>query len=207
MGTKVVNLTGKDINRFWPKVKRGKPDECWEWQAAKDHRGYGVFGVERKSRWAHRISYQIQNGNIPQDLFVCHHCDNPSCVNPYHLFLGTNSDNMMDMVAKGRGRTDYSRRITCENGHKLEGENLIFFKGKRSCKICIQAQEIEKQKRILARREKISKHCPKGHEYSFANTYISPKGSKGCRTCLNLQKRQYKLRKKEITNGTKIQNK
>ena len=91
--------------RFWPKVD--KSDECWEWTAATRN-GYGVLGVRNgDGRWvalyAHRISWELHFGPIPDRLFVLHHCDNRRCVRPDHLWLGTNRDNLADMRAKGRG--------------------------------------------------------------------------------------------------------
>ena len=91
--------------RFWSKVDKGGPDECWLWQAATDGWGYGQIKVARKTRGAHRISYEITKGPIPDGMCVCHHCDNASCMNPNHLFLGTQQDNMSDKVQKGRAAT------------------------------------------------------------------------------------------------------
>lgn len=96
----MLNL--KIVNRFWSKVKGGNPNECWEWQRGKTHDGYGVFGLHRKNMRAHRVAWKIINGKIPTNLHVLHRCDNPGCVNPAHLFLGTNDDNIADRQAKKR---------------------------------------------------------------------------------------------------------
>lgn len=90
------------FDRFWSKVRRG--DDCWDWTAARDPLGYGFFRMEPgKPMWrAHRAAWALVNGPIPDGMIVCHRCDNPPCVRPEHLFLGTDQDNTDDRVAKGR---------------------------------------------------------------------------------------------------------
>jgi hypothetical protein len=86
--------------RFWSKVS--KSETCWTWTAKKRPGGYGLFSLGGKMLQAHRVSWTFENGEIPDGMDVCHKCDNPSCVRPDHLFLGTHTDNMHDMIAKGR---------------------------------------------------------------------------------------------------------
>ena len=88
--------------RFWSKVK--KTNGCWLWLDVPDAYGYGIFFIWPQNKKAHRISWEIHNGAIPAQLHVLHSCDNPLCVNPQHLFLGTQADNNRDCIAKGRHR-------------------------------------------------------------------------------------------------------
>ena len=88
--------------RFWSRVP-GKPqDECWEWSGHCGNHGYGVIRDRKKFLTAHRVSYAINRGEIPNGLWVLHTCDNRKCVNPSHLFLGTHRDNDDDKMNKGR---------------------------------------------------------------------------------------------------------
>ena len=87
--------------RFWTKVTVRTPDECWEWQANLG-RGYGMFWFGKVPVVAHRLSWMMLRGDIPENMLVLHKCDNRKCVNPNHLFIGTSSDNALDKVRKGR---------------------------------------------------------------------------------------------------------
>lgn len=89
--------------RFWEKVDIKSEDECWEWNACTYHHGYGKFALTRSNPvYAHRVAYELTYGAIPDDLLICHSCDNRRCCNPHHLFTGTQKDNMQDCKAKGR---------------------------------------------------------------------------------------------------------
>jgi HNH endonuclease len=98
--------------RFWSKVE--KKEGCWEWTAARLLNGYGVVALGKCMWLAHRASWLLHYGEIPQGMLVLHHCDNRGCVRPDHLFLGTNQDNVRDMLSKGR-------QIKAQP--KLRGEN------------------------------------------------------------------------------------
>lgn len=89
--------------RFMSKVQ--KTEQCWLWIGKKAKGGYGSFSANGKSYIAHRFYYSLINGHIPDDIKACHKCDNPPCVNPDHIFLGTQSENLQDAVQKGRRRT------------------------------------------------------------------------------------------------------
>jgi hypothetical protein len=108
---------------FWAKVK--KTDSCWLWIGSRQKNDYGRIKRHRKILIAHRVSWFIHNGPIPDGLLVCHHCDNPMCVNPNHLFLGTQQDNFWDMYNKGR-------KANCQlqnNGRaKLDNEKVTQIK-------------------------------------------------------------------------------
>jgi hypothetical protein len=92
-------------DRFWAKVSKGEPSDCWPWTASRNSKGYGVFGIGPKNYKAHRVALWITTGAWPEPgKVVCHRCDNPSCVNPSHLYVGTASDNVQDCMKRGRYR-------------------------------------------------------------------------------------------------------
>ena len=107
-------------DRFWDKVDVLGDDDCWEWQATKIHNGYGHFRLDGELELAHRASYIFTHGEIPnidgtdfRGTCVLHTCDNRACCNPEHLFIGTHTDNMKDMMEKGRGNKPQGERHGC----------------------------------------------------------------------------------------------
>ena len=107
-------LSPQDEKRFWNKVQKGKPDECWEWRAGRISAGYGEFVIGNHVFRAHRVAWVLANKQpIPGGFCVLHRCDNPPCVAPHHLFLGTIADNNTDKAQKGRTRYP----VFCGNEH------------------------------------------------------------------------------------------
>lgn len=102
---KMVNSEAA-LKRFWRRVRKGRKNSCWPWTGGKTQKGYGKIAVGHKGKiyrfQCPRVSYFIAHGEFKAELFVCHRCDNPICVNPHHLFLGTNRVNQLDKVSKKR---------------------------------------------------------------------------------------------------------
>lgn len=130
------------MKRFFDKVI--KTDTCWIFNGALRSNGYGAFKVNKKTVSAHRFSWELHFGKIPENLFVCHKCDNRRCVNPEHLFLGTQKDNMRDCVNKGRiivpidqspwVKGHYPKNTKIPLSKALEVKKAVFERGKESLK-------------------------------------------------------------------------
>jgi len=117
---KIPILTQELVNRFWSKIKNTENvDDCWEWKGGTSAAGYGILNIGKADYIATRISYNMHYKKDPLELCVLHKCDNPACVNPHHLFLGTKSDNMKDMRIKGR-----SNKGEAVNTNKLTAEQV-----------------------------------------------------------------------------------
>lgn len=133
-----MKLSEKDLERFWSRIEK-TPGGCWGWiypgtkgvcGLSKFYGRRAGFGVGRKRHNAARIMWELSFGPIPDGLFVCHKCDNPDCVKPEHLFLGTNSDNAKDAVAKGRwgaGRPQpsYRKQVQARLARTREQTNRV----------------------------------------------------------------------------------
>jgi hypothetical protein len=148
------NESHQAIARFAEKFTR-EPSGCWSWDGASDSR-YGQFFLNGKVHKAHRASWMLYNGNIPGGIRVLHRCDNPMCVNPSHLFLGTLSDNTLDCVSKGRwnrpnGIKHYCARLT-------ETKVRFIRKSPRSCEDLSRKFSVSAQTIHEARTRKTWKH-------------------------------------------------
>lgn len=135
---------------------------CWEFQGNRDDRGYGAIRRNGKMEKTHRVAYDIALGGIPAGLHVCHHCDNPPCIRPSHLFAGTRSENQRDSSRKGRGvgaknltlgHERLRQKTHCPQGHPYAGANLyIQPDGRRVCRECGR----ESSRRYLERQRETS---------------------------------------------------
>jgi hypothetical protein len=132
-------------SRFWKKVARAGANECWEWLGSKDADGYGHIGAfcpwggKYRPLPAPMVSYILHFGRYDRPLVVMHKCDNPGCVNPAHLRVGTQLENVQDAAAKDRLTAGLYNRVKthCPHGHPYSGDNLIVrADGSRQCRAC-----------------------------------------------------------------------
>jgi hypothetical protein len=118
-----VIRSGPDIDRLKAKVSVNEETGCWMWTASVNTNGYGQFRYQGRPWQAHRASWLLHNGDIPEGLYVLHRCDTPLCVNPDHLFLGSQSDNLLDAV--GKNRWNSGRLSGEEHGRSLVNEDDV----------------------------------------------------------------------------------
>lgn len=120
-----MKLTNQDIRRFWTKVEKRSDGECWNWTGTGHPSGYGRIKIGRTNILAHRLSFLLNFSVDPGEMCVCHHCDNRLCINPNHLFLGTRTDNNIDMMAKGRGDWSLSCKGSQHGQSRFTEEQII----------------------------------------------------------------------------------
>ncbi len=143
----IVILTDRELERFWNKVEES--DSCWNWTASKYPDGYGAFNLRGKCNGAHRVSWWIHRGEIPEGLEVCHHCDNPKCVKPDHLYVATHAQNIRDIHIRGRANLvrgdkhwtkSQKERFTGENNHaRQHPERMARGERNGNSKLCEEA--------------------------------------------------------------------
>lgn len=143
------------ISRALPLLERFKykvaENGCWIWSASFTSKGYGQISYKGKNTLAHRASAHLfLKFPIDSTLCVLHACDNPKCVNPAHLFIGTAQDNSDDMVAKGRHWL--ANKTHCDKGHPFSGENLYMRGGCRRCRSCYRAAKRKRYAEIRSNR-------------------------------------------------------
>lgn len=141
-------ISDADKARFWTLVV--KTQSCWIWTGRARHR-YGRFHVNGEEEAAHRVAWELAGGKIPYGQCVLHRCDNPPCVNPVHLFLGTQADNLRDCASKGRNVQ--SKKTHCPSGHPYDADNTIIvqYRGKRKryCRKCRNARSDAYRKSLV----------------------------------------------------------
>ncbi len=148
------------IERFWEKVDIGEKNKCWQWMGSIDTRGYGSIGADggKPLIRAHRVAYEIAIGPIPVDLVVCHRCDNRSCVNPEHLFVGTQQENVIDMIRKGRRRTYAGEGSPAA---KLSNDQVLAIRvDKRRAREITHEYQISKSTVYAIKRRETWRHLP-----------------------------------------------
>jgi hypothetical protein len=137
--------------RFWAKTDVRGPDECWPWMGAQASTGYGRYSVGRKPRPAHQVAWELRNGKpFPAGKVGCHECDNPKCVNPAHIWPGTQGDNIRDCVAKGRHAS--KPQAQCAKGHALTPDNRRPAAQQSRCIICDREATRDRTRRYRERR-------------------------------------------------------
>lgn len=166
-----VNTTSIS-DAFWKRVN--KSYGCWEWGGPTTKKGYGRFSQGQRTWRAHRLAYELTYGPFPTQLQVLHHCDNPPCVRPEHLFLGDHAANMADAVAKGR----LGNQTHCKQGHALSGDNEYSRPdGSRECRTCRRARRKEYYRKTHTPKER-----PQHGTYNRGMLHYSD-GEKPCPTC------------------------
>jgi hypothetical protein len=137
---------------------------CWNWTRSRTPDGYGRISWRGHGERVHRVAAHLAFGfELAGEGSVLHHCDNPACFNPGHLYVGSQKDNVRDMVERGRGYQGPEKWSVCKNGHALEGDNLVIHSGRQRCRICLND---ERKRRYQTHNADRSTSGEKGVHYS-----------------------------------------
>jgi len=184
-----INLSLQE--RFSKKINKSGSEtypDCWIWEGGKTSKGYGSFKYyqDRSAIGAHVSSYLFYIGEVPKGMLVRHRCDNPPCVNPEHLIIGSNSDNMKDMFERGRNGPQTKKQTHCKKGHSFEEFEPIVYVKK-------QGRQIGEEYRVCKECKRINDSKRKGNNLEYMREYNRKNRDK-----LNEQKRlQYHARKNQ----------
>jgi len=185
-------MTPEQLKRFESRYAVEPNTSCWLWLGALQNAGsgYGRLG----GLYAHRLSYEHFRGPLGPGMYACHHCDTPQCVNPDHLFAGTNQDNRDDAANKGRLKRPF-QQTHCVHGHEYTPENTyVKPDGVHACREC------GRSRRRVAVRQPHHKlrntHCSKGHPYDEENTRMY-RGMRYCKACERIKNKEYSARRSE----------
>jgi len=126
VGEDYIKMSKVLEEKFWEKAVRQTDNECWNWSGNINSNGYGRVLIKKEHIFAHRASWMIHFGEIPKGMHVCHHCDNRACINPVHLFLGTNLDNINDKMKKGRQSRGIERPAAKLDNNKVRKIRYLF---------------------------------------------------------------------------------
>lgn len=207
VATKSMDQMSNNATLLMRLIGKAKPTEsgCLEWIGWRTATGYGSTYFAGRTAVTHRLMYEAAKGPIPPGMKVLHSCDNPSCINPLHLTVGTDAENIRQSVE--RNRHHEAKKTHCERGHELAGENLyVDPDGRRHCKHCERANSRMKagwpedlawsvpkkqgwppkgMMRVTPkpRRKQLSDTCTNGHALAGDNVYLTKRGYKECKRC------------------------
>lgn len=145
-------LTEVERTYYTARINSCKGDGCWHWIGSKLD-GYATAKIRRTCLRASQLCFKLFIGENPETLLVCHKCDNPACVNPEHLFLGTHKDNSQDMVSKGRQWMQKKVTTSCKRGHKYTPENTILNRKGKCCRACRNSRRTIRRSQLKAQGE------------------------------------------------------